>query len=302
MLPPKLLYQLQMLKYRGHPPNTPSNVFIEVTNRCGYSCVMCPRTKMTRERGDMSVETFEQVINQMVEAKIKKANLYLYGEPTLNRNLIEMIGYAKEKGIHTTIDITGFNLTDTYSRLLIGSGVDRIFFSIHGTTPETYLAAHGVNGFEKVKTNLEHLIGLKKEMLSSTPTVTVQCTYMETNKDVYKNIQTVFGDEIDYRFTTCTFNPHTNTNDLRVDKSEYTRSIPCTEIYTSLAVSWNGDITVCCNDVNFELILGNIFTDTLKSAFNSPKLQLLRDTLKACKNIPILCKGCIDPITSSKRR
>ena len=286
-----------MAKYLYFPPKIPSAVFIEVTNRCAYACKMCPRETMTRDLGDMSPFVFEKIIGQMVDAGIMRANLYLYGEPMLNKNILSMIVYAKEKGRHLLLETTGYSLKSMSSQLLIESGLDEIYFSVHGPTRETYKAAHGIDGFERVVGNIQEFIRIKEELGLYTPRITVQSALMETNKDVYRDIMDVFGNDVHYSLTNCTYNPHVNLHDLRVNKTEYSRKIPCTEVYNQLVVSWDGKITACCNDMNFSLELGNIYDTTLKDAFNSGNMLVLRSMLDNGKIIPKICQGCVDAIT-----
>jgi radical SAM protein with 4Fe4S-binding SPASM domain len=300
MIPVDIIYNLRMWKYYHFPPKIPSNVFIEVTNRCAYACKMCPRVTMTRDLGDMSPFVFEKVINQMVDAGIKNANLYLYGESMLNKNILSMIQYAKSKDRYLILETTGYNLTPISSKLLIESELDEIFFSVHGPTRETYMAAHGVDKFEKVVENIKDFIQLKKEIGGNTPRICVQSALMETNKDVYYDIKGVFGNDVYYSLTNCTYNPHVNLHDLRMNKTEYTRKLPCTEAYNQLAVSWDGKITACCNDMNFSLNLGNIYDTTLKDAFNSVDMLMLRSMMREGKIFPKICQGCVDAITYAK--
>lgn len=298
-MPVKTRYRVQMAKYHYFPPKRPSVVFIEVTNRCAYACRMCPRETMTRPLGDMTWFTFTKTIDQMVDAKIRTANLYLYGEPMLNRHILSMIVYAKEKARHVLLETTGYHLKSMSSELLIESGLDDIYFSVHGPTAETYKAAHGIDGFARVVENIREFIRIREEIGSSTPRITVQSAIMETNKDVYYDIMDVFGNDVNYSLTNCTYNPHVNLRDLRVNKTEYSRKIPCTMVYNQLAVSWDGKITPCCNDMNFSLELGNIYDTTLKDAFNSGNMLILRSMLDHGTVLPKICQGCIDDITYS---
>lgn len=297
MIPVKTRYRVQMAKYHYFPPKQPSTVFIEVTNRCAYACRMCPRETMTRPLGDMTWFTFTKTIDQMVDAGIRTANLYLYGEPLLNKHILSMITYAKEKRRHLLLETTGWNLNSMSSRLLIESELDEIYFSVHGPTAETYKAAHGIDGFEKVVENIREFIRIKEEIGSDTPRITIQSALMETNKDVRNDIMDVFGHDVHYSLTNCTYNPHVNLHDLRVNKTEYSRKVPCAEIYNQLVVSWDGKIAPCCNDMNFSLELGNIYDTTLKDAFNSKDMLVLRSMLDHGKVLPKICQGCVDAIT-----
>lgn len=77
---------------------------IEATNFCNASCSYCPHSKMTREKGFMSVETFLQVLDVMDNAY---TGLHHFGEPMLNPNLSTFIELAKTRGILTEFSTNG---------------------------------------------------------------------------------------------------------------------------------------------------------------------------------------------------
>ena len=67
---------------------------IELTNRCPYTCKMCPRTSsMTRSLGDMSVDLFEKIIAQIAPHQSYVA-LHHFGESLVHKDLPNMIRLA----------------------------------------------------------------------------------------------------------------------------------------------------------------------------------------------------------------
>lgn len=62
------------------------------------------------------------------------------GEPTLRRDLVELISYAKELGFSKICVITNGQVmsNENYTRRLIKSGLNDILFSLHGHCPEIH--------------------------------------------------------------------------------------------------------------------------------------------------------------------
>ena len=79
----------------------------------------------------MELDLFKKIVDDAVELGTYSINLNLLNEPLTNPNLIEMIKYAKEKGI---VDIHfhshGGLLPEQIALELLDSGLDNIFFSI----------------------------------------------------------------------------------------------------------------------------------------------------------------------------
>ena len=52
----------------------PEYVF-ELTNKCAYHCTICPREKMTRDEGVISMDLFKEIINQGIKNGLRWASL-----------------------------------------------------------------------------------------------------------------------------------------------------------------------------------------------------------------------------------
>ena len=72
---------------------------IELTNRCPYSCKMCPRTSsMSRSLGDMDFELFARICEQ-ISGNQQYVALHHFGELLLHRQLPDMVRHATRKNL-----------------------------------------------------------------------------------------------------------------------------------------------------------------------------------------------------------
>ena len=98
----------------------PYKVMIEPTNSCNLGCPICPTGLKikSRDKGIIKLEQFKKFIDQI---KNKTIELYLqnWGEPTLSKQLPEMISYASSQGLwmnlSTNFSIKYKNDASTYS-------------------------------------------------------------------------------------------------------------------------------------------------------------------------------------------
>ncbi len=95
---------------RGRPWNTPTHIFLEVTNRCNLSCVMCGRTHDRRYRdpvftGDISLETVRKLDSFYRSSTFVTATGL--GEPFLNPEMTGILRHLKKRGACVSMTSNG---------------------------------------------------------------------------------------------------------------------------------------------------------------------------------------------------
>lgn len=174
------------LFYRACPtklPYYPRSVQVEITTKCNLRCKMCPNQgfkgfKMT----DMPIETYKKAIRQSLP-ELDFVYLWGVGEPMLNPNFTKMVGIAKGVGAKVSFSTNGTMLDHKIARKIVELGVDDIIFSVDSADPETFEGIRKGAKFDKVIGNLEGLLGLRKEMGSKVPRVSMTCALMKDNLD-----------------------------------------------------------------------------------------------------------------------
>jgi MoaA/NifB/PqqE/SkfB family radical SAM enzyme len=174
-------YRLPQGSQRGPTAEiSPRVVFIEVTNRCNLLCQTCPRTFFDREpQKSLSLAEFKRIAEQFPQ--MQRALLHGIGEPLLNRELPEMIGYLKGKNVEVIINSNGTLLTPEWQASLIASGLDEYRCSIDGARDETYARIRGANLLPKLRQGLEGLVQAKSRLGSATPRISIWCVATREN-------------------------------------------------------------------------------------------------------------------------
>lgn len=282
-------------------PIIPKIIFIESTNACNYRCVMCARNKMRRKIGFMEFDLYKKIIDQLSNSNIKNVALQFYGEPLLHKKIVSFIEYAKTKEIYVSFDTNAELLTEQMAEQLIISGLDSITFSVHGLNPEDYRGIYEKDSFRLVKNNIETFHKIRLKLHKKTPRLVLQTAIMERN---YKNIAagiSSFEPYIDgFSITNGYYHPMTMTHDCRLIKFDYKRRYsPCNSLFDMLAISYDGLVTVCCADVNFELQIGHIDQGIVNLFNKSKKLNQYRKCHLYGKfeKMP-LCLNCMDSVTN----
>ncbi len=133
-----------------------AKVYVEPTSRCNLACRTCIRNAWNEPQGDMSAATWQRVIDSL-KALPSRPEVFFggFGEPLLLPNIAEMVAQAKSVASNVELITNGILLTEGRSRELIEAGLDVLWVSVDGATPENYadvrLGANLPQVFENIK-------------------------------------------------------------------------------------------------------------------------------------------------------
>lgn len=300
------------------PLDTPFSVLISPMDYCNIKCVFCPFHGEVR--GDsrppaiMSFELFKMIIDQLSEfpRRIKTLVFCGRGEPTLHKDLPQMISYAKEKDVAEVIRLTtnGFTLSPELNRQLIDSGLDYIRISVPAIDEHTCYEITGT------KLDLDHYIKNVKDLYDHKhQNMTVFCKTTNialgakngdtVNPDLAEKFYSAFDQCCDYCFVENIVPqvPYElsdeekkkmwigNTDTQNAYCVENAGSPICERLFYHFTINSSGNVYPCDLNEKENLLLGNVRSTTLKSIWNGDVLMALR--LAFLKdNIPKSCAGC----------
>ena len=157
------------------------DIEVEVTTRCYLRCRHCEHTYFPKEyQGqDLTIAEFKNLIDSL--PNLKWINLTGEGSPFLNKDFMAMLRYVKSKGIFVDFSHDFFMFNEDIGRELINLGIERIYFSIDGATPEVYNNVRVGSDFDRVIKNVKRFIQLKKEMQSPLPELCFRFAFFKDN-------------------------------------------------------------------------------------------------------------------------
>lgn len=101
----KISTGIDLLKVRYMSKKVPVFISISLTDRCNFRCDYCDAYK--RKTKEMSAEEVKRCIDEFREMGTRKVG-FCGGEPTLRKDLGELIDHAKSKGMLVTTTSNGF--------------------------------------------------------------------------------------------------------------------------------------------------------------------------------------------------
>ncbi len=144
--------------YLRRPVTNLAKIYIEVTNACNLKCRTCIRNVWDESGGQMDGRIFDRIVEGL-NALSPKPTVFFggFGEPLSHPGIVEMVTRVKASGATVELITNGTLLTDDMSRRLIKAGLDMLWVSLDGATPESYADVRLGAALPEVLTHLADL-------------------------------------------------------------------------------------------------------------------------------------------------
>lgn len=283
---------------------------VETTNACNMKCKMCPRTTMmTRSVDTMDSKLFQRIVEQIephspelwskwqnfVESEYgiprnsmgenhfflyiipQVIQLHGYGDPLLDKNMPEYVGLLTSKGIPSYFSCNPANIDVDKTIDIFKSGLDYIKYSIESVDDETHKQIRGdASNFTKSYKKIVQLLKVKKENKFKT---TVIITMLDLNRAAQKEEFSRLGKA----FEGLDVYIYLKSEDQQWYRQDYhgTCSVHwsefCKHPWMSMTIKSNGEVAMCMEDFDNEIILGDAKKDTLNDIWNGEKYNQFRN-------------------------
>jgi radical SAM protein with 4Fe4S-binding SPASM domain len=281
----KSVRRLMLRARRDHAPRWPDIVQIESTNICNAKCVFCPRDEMHRRQGVMEMDLFEKIVDECAALGITHVRVHNYGEPFLDRELVDKVRYAKSKGIAEVGMISnGSLITEEIARGMIDAGLDAINISVDAAGKEVFERTRLNLSYDDVIGNVETLLRLRAESGRRHPKLILSFVRQDNSADEQAFIARwgARADKIhvtDLHNWAGTLHQH---SDVR---------FPCYRLWLTFTVLWDGRVSLCCADFDGRNVLGDLRTSTIAQIWNSPAYRDVRRQQLETGG-PEICRSC----------
>lgn len=281
--------------------NKLKRINIELSARCGYQCIGCPNTYMKRDKGSMTLDLFESIVNEISDT-IDIVYLANFGEPLLNKQIPEMLELLRGAPIKSVLSTSGAPL-HTFNNLEFLTSLDELIISINGFDQETYAKHQKGGDLGNVLSGLDNLGPI---MQSAETNYVLQ---LVANKYNLEDIEKIDSFAKEYSFDSIiiksfnvmdnkqeTFDEFIPPNSIfsrykeRVLGENSQIKAPCKEWFV---INWNGDVNPCCWNYEGDIILGNVKKEGVFGVWNSKGARDFREKIARKEYIDI-CVNCGD--------
>lgn len=284
----------------------PFYLIVEPGNVCTLCCPLCPtgQRDTARPKGLLRFADFQNIVDEIGDFLVT-INFTNWGEPFLNKEILSMVRYCKEKGIpFTRLDsnLNTFDPNDCESLVL--SGLDRLSASIDGASQETYEKYRKGGDFHRVIFNLKAIASKRKELGRQKPYLRWQFLVFRHNQHeiarAVKIAKEIGVDRIDFsggRVNTGTevlkplaenievskgylVDPGTKFSLYTKDKKPKKLKRVCDWLWKRSVINWDGSVSPCCAVWPQKYDFGNCFQRSFKEIWNNQKFTEARTVVR----------------------
>lgn len=271
---------------------------IEFSSRCNLRCKWCSLNHNKTEAfipEEILTKLFDEISTDS-RFKLDCIDLHNAGEILLDKQLegkLKIISnYEKIAPVNMLTNAT--LLTPVVSEIILSSkAIDLIRFSVDGGSPEQFERIRKGAKWHIVKENITHFIQLNKGAIQTGIICIVPENYalsMDWMAQEFLDLLALV-DNVELRY------PHNwdGRKELGLHSAEnpHTNKKICKFLKKNLVVLPNGDVTVCCADLNSKGVLGNIKDHNLADIYLSiERASMIENFLLDKKHKIYLCEKC----------
>jgi len=265
----------------------------EPTTKCNYNCLICPRKKLTRKLGMMSLDTFKLLLNKILTEtdQYSICTFSGFGEPLLDPTIIEKVEYARERGLQVLILTNASLLTLEKFKEFDDLGVASIRVSFYGASPSAYNKTHNIRQkglFSRIKKTLTEICKIK----TNTKLLLTYNVEKYVNKNDIKDWIKYWQNKVDLLEV---WYPHNWVNIQKYRKIQQKKLKTCGRPFKGpLQIQMDGTVNMCCFDFDGKLLLGDLKTQILKEIFSSAMYEKIYKCHNSgnFRNSGLICENC----------
>lgn len=278
----------------------PSMLVLDVSKVCNSRCIHCayhivkddPRFR--RSPNFMEWEIYKKIADECASYHPLNFRFTCHGEPLLNPKILDMIGYAKSKGIApVSINTNGSLLNMDKIQRLIDCQIDIIEISLDALSREKYNLIRRTLDYDSVIDNIERLIEYRN-MSKAKTSIFVSIIDQPEVKDEIEDFIKYWGKRVDNVIKRVYF-----THDGLTDPKKVTYRIPrerhpCPFLWRRMVVTSDGIPKFCLEDWFDEKITPFTLNESIHKIWTSDWYRNIREIhlkgefceLKFCSHCP----------------
>lgn len=127
--------------------NNPIFCDIGITERCIFKCKMCKIWQIPENLAELSIAEWKDFIVSLQEFGTNTIRLHFAGgEPLLKKGILELVGFAHQKGFTTVMVTNGFLIDEPIAEEIVDSGLDVLSISLDTLDAATHDFLRGIEG------------------------------------------------------------------------------------------------------------------------------------------------------------
>jgi radical SAM protein with 4Fe4S-binding SPASM domain len=259
----------------------PYIINIDSVNACNLACPFCVTgTKQLDRRKALFPTAKAKKLIDNVSSHALLARFHNWGEPFLNKEIFELVRYAHEAKIHTTVSSNLSIEVDNLAEKILDSGLDNLHISIDGLTQSTLEIYRRNANLELILKNIKEIVDLKRKRGSRTPRIEMAFLVFRHNEHELARLDEMKRELGVDAFTASSAFIYHDTfvpENRRFPPSQHIWSNNCHYLYSELMVEADGKVSPCCTNTSDKFDVGNVDEiNDLHEFWNKPIFMAMR--------------------------
>ena len=222
--------------------------------------------------GVMSLEMFKKIVDEAVAGGTKAITLASRGEPLMNKDLPDMLEYAKGKFLEIKINTNGTRLTEKLCHDILSAEVNELVFSIDAEEKELYEKIRVRGKFDNVIGNIKMFHEIREKHYPDSNTVTTASGVFFHEEQSIQKYTEFFNGLVD-NVAACNIENRWNTY-ANEPQPEITG--PCEYLWQRMYVWFDGIANPGDVDYKSHLEVGNINDNTISEIWHGETYTSMR--------------------------
>lgn len=282
----------------------PLQLDISLNDACNIKCHFCPQILPDEQKNypltngeTLTLSKFAEIVEEGVNYGLASLSFGPISEPLLIPNIAEYINVSTSLGVLDKILYTnGHLLTEKSSDSLINSGLTWINISLGATTKKTYESMRDHANFDKVVNNILNFIKIKKARKKILPLLRLSFVNTKQNTHELTEFISFWKDKVDVLSIQNLVNLHQGTANAKNFLKNFfignSTQKKCYQPWTRLLLRNNGNISPCCRFFGLNIILGNIYKESIYPIYNSDLMKNFKRSMLSNK-FNTHCERCL---------
>lgn len=130
-------------------------VYLELTRACNLKCIHCLNNSGIKQKDELTKDELLKLIKKLSSLGVQEIR-FTGGEPLLFNGIYDLIKFATEEGICTSLGTNGTLITKEVAKKLKESGLKKVVVSIDGNK-KTHDKIRGRKNYQKAMNGLKYL-------------------------------------------------------------------------------------------------------------------------------------------------
>jgi radical SAM protein with 4Fe4S-binding SPASM domain len=257
----------------GYPPH----LLIEPVSTCNLRCPFCFQTDKTFTRkpfmGVMEFDFFKKIVDEADQLGIGAVTLASRGEPTLHKNLKDMLKYlGTKKNIHEIkLNTNATFLNTELAHEIFKNKISQVVISADHYEKEKFEKLRKNSNFEKIVNNVDNLYKIRENYTHSNTEIRISGIEFNenTNKEKFHQFWIKRSDHVTLGKALERWDTYNNTIDEKTND-------PCETLWDRMYVWFDGKVNPCDADYKSYLSYGNLKKNSIKEVWQSTIISKTR--------------------------